>query len=534
MVSIIPRKEIEEKTLAMSAFFETGKPYPESYGVTSGNHDGAGLSHGVLQYNFGTGSLNTLWRYMINTHPQVCLNAFMGDVARHDEWKAVVQDTVVANQIAWGTSITHPDNDHMVIEPWSTYFMNLGTSQESIDKQVSMSSSWRVNADNWFNAITQIWSRKAYYLLWDISVQMGRFNPLSQVQTEFADSANYVGKTEEQAEQWRCDRLAWHSAYNNAVSAANQAGVFQRKDMIAKEAGDWWGNIYNGVVFDAILEPYSAAEKTYTFPIITTLIENNLRTKNAMSSAPEYNQTVVTIAFDKPITKYKVCRGGTDHTTGVVLEEQNVSYSAGQTFTITIDYLDLTNGDNTVYFYGMDAEGRWSDGFIPAPPVPTKPTVRYIRIDGYGEVSAGTPNSNTRMIEVELFSGGTNRLSGKTGAAGQAMSITGTAEVGGTAPSKITDGVKGITGSTYNAWWNSPVPNAFVKFDLGANYVVDSMRYWAYTARAPRFKIYGSINSADIPNTGAISDTFIIWDNSLNDTLAGSTAGTNNFVEKVF
>jgi hypothetical protein len=233
-------------------------------------------------------------------------------------------------------------------------------------------------------------------------------------------------------------------------------------------------------------------------------------------------------------TSYTVLRSSTAGGTKTILTASQ--YMTGTSFTDT-----TVTGGQTYYYivqagnYGHSTNSAEVVGNPTVAPVtPTKPSVRYIRIDGYGEVSAGTPNTNTRMIEVEIFSGGINRMDRKIGTAGQAMSITGTAEVGGTAPSRITDGVKGITGSTYNAWWNSPVPNAFVKFDLGANYTIDSIRYWAYTARAPRFKIYGSTNSADIPNTGTISDTFSIWDNSLNDTLAGSTAGTNNFVEKIF
>lgn len=211
-------------------------------------------------------------------------------------------------------------------------------------------------------------------------------------------------------------------------------------------------------------------------------------------------------------------------------------------YTTQLSYTDSTVTGGQTYYYIVQA-GNYghstnSDYVVANPTVPapvtTKPTVRYIRIDGYGEVSAGTPNTNTRMIEVEMFSGGVNRMSGKVGTAGQKTSISGTAELGATTVTKITDGVKGITGSTYNAWWDSPVPNGFVKFDLGANYTIDSIRYWAYTSRAPRFKIYGSINSADIPNTGTISDTFAIWDATANNTNAGATAGTNNYIEKVY
>jgi hypothetical protein len=509
MVSIIPRKEIEEKTLAMSQFFETTTGYPECYGVTSGNHDGAGLSHGVLQYNFGSGSLKTLWSYMINTYPTLC-QSIMGD--NYAEWEDVVMNRTVTDQIAWGDSISTPKdgsaNDRrFVIEPWKTLFDNLGQTQESIDKQVSMSSSWRVNADNWFNAIPELWSRRAYYLFWDISVQMGRFNPLAEVQTEFADTSNYVGMTEDEAEQWRCERLAWHSAYNNAVSSTNQPGVYKRKMLVATGSGDYYGTPYDGVEFDAILEPYSATERTYTFPVITTLVENNLRTKNAMSSAPGYNQTVVTIAFDKPITRYKVCRGGTDHLTGVVLEDVTVSKAAGETFTIYVDYLDLVNGDNTLYFYGMDASGAWSDGYIPAPT--TTKNYRYLRISMFGDNTGAT---YSRLVEINCKNAsGTNILLNKTPTSYTTL-LAGTIGL-------VNDGNTTVANrATFNT---NP---ARVVWDFTSNVEMATCECWFYAAvgdqRYHNFKVEVSRNNIDWVVVGTD-----YTNNSANSLLINNTNG---------
>lgn len=467
MVSILPLAELKEKTLGMSAFFETSKNYPESYGVTSGNHDGAGLSHGVLQYNFGTGSLNTLWRYMINTYPTLC-QSIMG--ANYDEWYDVVMNRATVDQVAWGDSISYPKdgsaNDRrFVLDPWKSLFATLGTTQESINKQVSMSDSWRVNADNWFNAITQLWSRKAYFLLWDISVQMGRFNPLAEVQTEFSNAANTAGMTELQAEQWRCDRLAWHSTYNNAVSTTNQPAVFKRKDMIAKETGDWYGTPFNGVVFDAVLEPAFSGEMTYNYPVITTLTDNNPRPKNAMSNSANYNQTLITIAFDRAITKYSVNRGGTNKDTGVVLETGDVSYGAGIPFNILIDSSDLLTGDNTINIYGMDATGAWSDGYIP--PATTSKSYRYLRISMFGD---NTGTTYSRLVEINCKNAaGTNILLNKT-------PLSATTLLAGTIP-VINDGNIAVANrATFNT---NP---ARVVWDFSSNVDMSTVELWLYSA----------------------------------------------------
>ena len=65
-------QDLKEKVLGMTAFFETSNTYPDCYGITAGNWDGAGISHGVLQYNFKAGSLQPLWNHMNNNYNDLC------------------------------------------------------------------------------------------------------------------------------------------------------------------------------------------------------------------------------------------------------------------------------------------------------------------------------------------------------------------------------------------------------------------------------------------------------------------------------
>jgi hypothetical protein len=264
-------------------------------------------------------------------------------------------------------------------------------------------------------------------------------------------------------------------------------------------------------------------------PIITTLTENNPRTNNKMSHVAGYNTSIVTIAFDQAITKYSVNRGGSNHYTGVILASGTITKGAGESWTINIADTQLLEGSNTINFYGMNANGEWSDGTNDVA------GYRYLRIDGYGEYYSATSYYTTRMIEVEVFSGGTNVLAGLVGSAGQPVDFGVTAE--GTTITKVTDGVKTTTG--YDGWWSNvtvaPPGNGWVKYDLGAMKTINSIRYWSYPARAPRFKIYGTNNSADFGASGTLTGSpVLLWDTSANTTNIGATAGTDNYIEKAF
>ena len=189
------KKDLEEKSLAMTAFFETSNGYPDCFGVTAGNWDGAGLSHGVLQYNFKTGSLQPLWNHMNNNHLDLCFEIFG---AKHFEWEYYI-NADFAQQTTWCNEITDPNNKHQTLQPWKDMFMQLGTSEPSIAKQIEMTSHWRTNAEKWFFNLG-LYSRRGYALLWDISVQMGRLFPQNLILQDFRN-INTTGKTREQIEK---------------------------------------------------------------------------------------------------------------------------------------------------------------------------------------------------------------------------------------------------------------------------------------------------------------------------------------------
>jgi len=218
-------KDLQEKTLGMTAFFETSNTFPECYGITAGNWDGAGLSHGVLQYNFKTGSLQPLWNHMNDNYNTLCRDIFGAD---YQTWADHI-NADFTTQTTWADSITNPANEHQTIEPWNTYFMNLGTSQPSIDKQVDMSASWRTNAERWFESLG-LYSRRGFALLWDISVQMGRLFPQNLIWNDFKN-IDPTGKTRAQIEEEKLRIIVerCHKEENRVSDPTIKSIVYNRK-----------------------------------------------------------------------------------------------------------------------------------------------------------------------------------------------------------------------------------------------------------------------------------------------------------------
>jgi hypothetical protein len=203
-------QDLKENALGMTAFFETSNGYPDCYGITSGNWDGAAISHGVLQYNFKTGSLQTLWNHINNNYNQLCRDTFGTD---YDKWASMI-NADLATQQAWGNEIGDPaTGKHSCLAPWNGYFMALGTSQPSIDKQIDMSASWFTNAEKWFKNLG-LYSRRGFALMFDISVQMGRFLPQNVILNDFRN-IDTTGKTKAQIEEEKLRIIVSRAADGN-------------------------------------------------------------------------------------------------------------------------------------------------------------------------------------------------------------------------------------------------------------------------------------------------------------------------------
>jgi hypothetical protein len=244
-------EDLREKTLAMTGFFETSSGYPTCYGITSGNHDNQGLSHGVLQFNFGTGSLQPLWTYLNTNFNQTCRDIFGAD---YQEWANVLADTL-PNQVAWGDSISIPlgNDPKRGVDPiWKAYFQDLGETQASIEKQITYSESWLPNAHKWFDTLG-LYSRRGFALCWDISVQMGRLFSLNQIISDFK-LITTTGKTRAQIEEEKLRIICDRCSFDNRPSQYSQT-VYDRKIMLVNGTGDYYGSPFTMAQYDLNYDP---------------------------------------------------------------------------------------------------------------------------------------------------------------------------------------------------------------------------------------------------------------------------------------
>lgn len=209
------------------------------------------------------------------------------------------------------------------------------------------------------------------------------------------------------------------------------------------------------------------------------------------------NQVALSWGATANTTSYTVLRDG------VILTPSQ--YQTGTTYT------DTTAVNGTQYSYVVQA-GNWSKTAnssavlaTPLAPVVTKPTYRYIKFEGYGGTTVGS-ELTTRGIELEVISGGTNRVLNKTIVSTEVQS-TGT----GT-PAMMINGSKATTANSYPIWWTA-LPNARTVIDMGAQYAIDQINYYSYSntgdLRAYKFKILGS-------NTNNGTDWATVWDMSAN------------------
>jgi len=246
-------EDLKENSLGMTAFFETSNDFPECYGISCGNWDGAGISFGVLQYNFKAGTLQPLFNYMNDNYNSICRTAFG---TNYDKWASMINDTLV-NQQTWGDQIGDPaTGKHSCIAPWNTQFMTLGTSPECIAKQVDMSASWQSSALTWFKNLG-LYSRRGYALMFDISVQMGRFFPQNVCLNRFKAIVT-TGKTRAQIEEEKLRIIVELCAngnnrcFNTTTLPTLQSIVYNRKIAIVDGTSTQGFNIAN---YDLSYEP---------------------------------------------------------------------------------------------------------------------------------------------------------------------------------------------------------------------------------------------------------------------------------------
>jgi hypothetical protein len=114
-----------ETAFSVTAAFETAG---DKFQQITGNFDGAGLSFGPAQANFGTGTLVPLFR-KFRAADETALSECFTDPDDYDEWRRVM-DLSIPKQVDWANSITTGRGGPDVVEPWKGYFRAVGRVEQ--------------------------------------------------------------------------------------------------------------------------------------------------------------------------------------------------------------------------------------------------------------------------------------------------------------------------------------------------------------------------------------------------------------------
>lgn len=228
---------VEYKCLALSGSFETGAAIPDCFAGLSGDFDGQGMSFGVLQWNFGQGSLQPLFNEMIANHPDAARKIFQSN---YDVFVAALNYTK-DEQMSFVRSIQHPVK-RSINEPWRGMFKALGRTKEFQDIELKYANGLYTAALNLCNEYG-LWSERAAALMFDVKVQNGGIGDLVKAQIVQDIEALPKDLTKEELEVRKLRIVA-----NRRADAANpqwKEDVRARKLCIANGGG-----VVHGIPYD--------------------------------------------------------------------------------------------------------------------------------------------------------------------------------------------------------------------------------------------------------------------------------------------
>ena len=212
-------KTLFERCLELTGTFETSKLPPESYGVTVGNFDGAGMSFGVLQFNLLSGTLQPILREMIAKHPDIVKSCF-GSL--YPELQEMLDTRSTKAQIEWAKKRTI--NCRPLRPEWRDAFRRLGITPECIAIQRQAAKErYYTKAVTLFKEYG-LQSERGFALMFDIATQNGGIYEATK-KLILTDFAKLKGLSPEAAEVERMKIIATRRA-----EAANKKWVSDVKN----------------------------------------------------------------------------------------------------------------------------------------------------------------------------------------------------------------------------------------------------------------------------------------------------------------
>lgn len=200
---------VEKRCLALTGSFETGRAFPECFVGVSGDFDGQGLSLGVLQWNFGQGSLQPLL--------QEALEKLRGPLADIFHERLPVLEAALSasreEQLTFARSIQDPRDQ--VLEPWRGMFKSLCRLPEFQDIQARHAARTMDRARSLAHAF-ELRSTRGLALMFDIVTQNGSIGPVvaARIRQDYAALPPELDNSGREVEKMRSVALRRSAAAN--------------------------------------------------------------------------------------------------------------------------------------------------------------------------------------------------------------------------------------------------------------------------------------------------------------------------------
>lgn len=174
----IGNKDLAYRCLALTGSFETGTGVPDCFCGISGDFDGQGMSFGVLQWNFGQGTLQPMIKDMINRHPDVIGPIFGNHFEAFTEALNADRDEL----LDFARSVQHPVT-RAVFEPWRGFAKSLGRTPQFQAIQTEHANGIYRRALDMCRDYG-LWSERAVALMFDIVTQNGSIGTVTKARIQ--------------------------------------------------------------------------------------------------------------------------------------------------------------------------------------------------------------------------------------------------------------------------------------------------------------------------------------------------------------
>ncbi|OKP99530.1 hypothetical protein [Paenibacillus sp. P46E] len=189
---------VRDRLLKNTGFFEGDK----DYSTVTGNFDGQGISFGIIQFNFGQGTLAPLLKEYIENHATEFSGVF--GTTKAATLKGIILNKTKAEQIEWGASIS--TSGGQVVSEWKTLFENMGAKSANQAIQKTHAQSYVDRALSYATKFGII-STQGLAFLFDHAVQSWSFQNESSIVSEIAANEKLWAQTGETGRYPDKDRL---------------------------------------------------------------------------------------------------------------------------------------------------------------------------------------------------------------------------------------------------------------------------------------------------------------------------------------